>query len=196
MSVGSVSNSGNINILSDEYLLEQQKKLRQKQQQSNSEAGADAAKVEKTQSGGAAGTQVNTGSSVVNSSAPSSGLSVQASSAGTEAASSSETSDSSASSQALISKANSGAELSASELQALKQADPSLYARVVRAQKAREEVRAQIGENPSNAVQITQDAIARNVSGDENTRILTNRAIFNEYKNFASKNDQVIISSR
>jgi hypothetical protein len=194
MSVGSVSNSSNINILSDEYLLEQQKKLRQ--QQSDSEAGADAAKIGKTQSGGVAGSQVNTGSSVVNNSASSSGLSAQASSVSTGAASSSEMNDSSDSNQALISKANSGAELSASELQALKQADPSLYARVVRAQKTREDVRAQIGENPSNAVQITQDAISRNVSGDENTRILTNRAIFNEYKNFASKNDQVIISSR
>jgi hypothetical protein len=98
--------------------------------------------------------------------------------------------------QALISKANSGAELNESELSTLKQVDPALYARVVKAQKIRAEARNKMSENPSNSAQIMRDAVSQNTSEDDETQNLIDRALVNEYKNFASKYDQVIISGR
>jgi hypothetical protein len=186
--------------LSEEYLFEQQRKLQQQKQQAgvsgNDETGMNAAKIETAQSGDDTASGVNTDTSDLNQSTQTSRVSVKATSANAAAASSRGTNGDTVSNQALISKANSGAELNASELQTLKQVDPVLYARVVKAQKAREEVRIQLSENPSNAVQIAQDAISKNTSGDEDTKNLINRALLNEYKNFASRYDQVIISGR
>ncbi|MDR1916775.1 MAG: hypothetical protein LBQ58_09405 [Synergistaceae bacterium] len=183
MSVSAVSSDSS--ILREEYL-EQQRKLQQQKQQTGTTEQA----TENTSS------RASTDASGANQGTSASVLSTKEASANVGAISFTGTNSDAADNQSLISKANSGVELSASELSTLKQVDPALYARVVKAQKAREEVRNQLSENPSNAAQIAKDAISKNTSGDEDTQNLIKRAIVDEYKNFASKYDQVIISGR
>ena len=64
---------------------------------------------------------------------------------------------STSSDQDIIDKANSGAELSSSELSTLKQIDPALYARAMKARKAQSEPRSQSGESSSKAAQVTAE---------------------------------------
>lgn len=80
-----------------------------------------------------------------------------------------------------------------SELSRLKEADPALYASVVKAEQAREELRNQMKQNPSGAKQAVQSAIAQNNSeGQEVVR----KALADEYSNFASKYDQLELSGK
>ncbi|MDR1978249.1 MAG: hypothetical protein LBQ42_05895 [Synergistaceae bacterium] len=189
MSVSSVSNNGG--ILREEYL-EQQKKLRQQQAAIDSGTSADAAKIKTAQPADDANSRASADASGSNRATSVSGVFANAKAGTTSSAAASDTSGN----QALIDKANSGGVLSASELSTLKEIDPALYARVVKAQKAREEARNQMSENPSNAAQIAQDVSSKNASEDDDTQNLINRALADEYKNFASKYDQVIISGR
>ena len=99
-----------------------------------------------------------------------------------------ESDDSDTSDQALINKANAGSTLTSSELSRLKTADPALYAQVVKAQQAREELLSQMRQNPSSAKQAALSAMVQNNSeGQEITR----KALADEYTNFAAKYDQV-----
>ncbi len=93
--------------------------------------------------------------------------------------------------QALINKANSGSVLTASELSRLKEADPALYSRVVKADQAREELRNQMKQNPSGAGQAARTAIAKNNSENQD---ITRKALSDEYASFASKYDQIELS--
>jgi|GEM_PF-1940147 len=107
-------------------------------------------------------------------------------------------SESDAAYQAIVNKANSGQELTSSELSTLRSKDAALYAKAVRAQQAREELRKQMEANPSHASQSAHNAVA-SVStsaskSDEDTQEITRRALNDEYRNFASKYDQVTIS--
>jgi hypothetical protein len=197
MSVSSVS--GDSGILREEYL-EQQRKLQQQKQQIAGDGGANA---NAPQSAEASKPSANTDASAGNQGASRSAASAAATSAATGAVVQAATDGSDASgNQAIISKANSGAELTSSELSTLKQVDPALYARVVKAQKARVELRNKMGENTSNATQITKDAISKNnaeiaeAAGDDDTKNLINRVLLDEYKNLASKYDQIIISNK
>jgi hypothetical protein len=188
MSVNSVSD--NSSILREEYL-EQQRKLQQQKQQAGKGSESGASTDTK-----AADSRVNTDTSSAKQETSASGNSTKTASANVGATPSTGTSDDTASNQALINKANSGSVLSASELSTLKQVDPALYARVMKAQKAREEARNQMSENPSNAARILKEALSKNTSGDDETKNLIDRALVDEYKNFASKYDQVILSGR
>jgi hypothetical protein len=183
MGVSNVSSDSS--ILREEYL-EQQRKLQQQKQQTDTTA----------QSTEGSNSRVSADTSEANQGASASAVSTKTTSANVGTTSVAGTNNDTTDNQSLITKANSGVELSASELSTLKQVDPALYARVVKAQKAREGVRSQLTENPSNAAQITKDAISKNTSGDEETRNLIDRTLVDEYKNFASKYDQVIISGR
>jgi hypothetical protein len=89
-----------------------------------------------------------------NQEASKSTISTTAASAKAEAAVSTVTDGDTSSEQDIINKANSGAELSSSELSTLKQIDPALYARVMKAQKAKAESQSQ---NSSKAAQITEE---------------------------------------
>jgi hypothetical protein len=91
-----------------------------------------------------------------NQGASKSKVSAAAASVQTEAAVST-AADGTSSDRDIIDKANSGAELSSSELSTLKQIDAALYARVMKAQKAKAESRSQSGENSSKAAQITEE---------------------------------------
>jgi hypothetical protein len=183
MGVSSVSSDSS--VLREEYL-EQQRKLQQQKQQADATA----------QSNEGADSKVDADTSGANQGTSASGVSIKIASANAGATASTTTDDDSSSNQALISKANSGAALSSSELSTLKQVDPALYARVVKAQKARGDVRNQMSENPSNAAQIAKEAISKNISENDDTKNLINRTLVDEYKNFASKYDQVIISGK
>jgi hypothetical protein len=88
--------------------------------------------------------------------------------------------------QALINKANAGSALTQSELSRLKEADPVLYARAVKAEEAREELRVQMKQNPSEAKQAMRSAVSRN--NDEGQE-LVRKALANEYSSFTSKYD-------
>ncbi|MDR1875864.1 MAG: hypothetical protein LBQ90_12730 [Synergistaceae bacterium] len=189
MSVSSVSDNGS--ILKEEYL-EQRKQLRQQQTVIDSERSANAAKT--AQSDGNADSRVNADTSGSNQATSPSGGPAKAAGAGRTAPAA--TGSDTTSNQTLINKANSGSELSASELSTLRQVDPALYARVVKAQKAREEARSQMSETPSNAARVMKDVVSANASEDDETQNLIERATFDEYRSFASRYDQVIISGR
>ncbi len=94
--------------------------------------------------------------------------------------------------QALINKANSGSALTQTELSRLKEADPALYASVVKAAQAREDLRAEMNQNPSGAKRAAQSAIAGN--GGEGQEI-TRKALNAEYASFAAKYDQAEFGS-
>ncbi|MDR1376888.1 MAG: hypothetical protein LBJ22_05205 [Synergistaceae bacterium] len=126
MSVNSVSGSGA--ILREEYL-EQQRKLQRQKQQAGSDTTAQPAEASK--SGG------NADASSGNQRASQSTAPAAATSANAEATALTTSGSDTSSDQTLINKANSGAELSSSELSTLKEIDPALYARVMKAQKAR-----------------------------------------------------------
>ncbi|MDL2233948.1 hypothetical protein LJC63_10295 [Ruminococcaceae bacterium OttesenSCG-928-L11] len=102
-------------------------------------------------------------------------------------------SDSEESNTALINKANSGAELSQAELSQLKDLDFALYAQAVKAQKAREEVRAQMKQNPSHAASFADRAASQAVGQEDSAVAL--RAIADEYNQFAAKYDQMDFGS-
>lgn len=93
--------------------------------------------------------------------------------------------------QALINKANGGSALTKSELSRLKEVDPGLYSRAVKAEKAREELRRQMQANPSGASREARSAIGRN---DGEDRQLIRKALMDEYISFAAKYDQSAFS--
>lgn len=89
--------------------------------------------------------------------------------------------------QSLINKANAGSVLTQSELSRLKEVDPGLYSRAVKAEKAREELRLQMKQNPSGASRSAHSAIARN--DGENEEVIR-KALADEYREFSGKYDQ------
>lgn len=91
--------------------------------------------------------------------------------------------------QAIINKANSGSELTSSELSRLKDADPALYSSAVKAKQARDELRAQMQQNPSGAERAAQNAIIKNQDDS-----VSRQALEDEYLNFSAKYDQVSFS--
>lgn len=103
--------------------------------------------------------------------------------------------------QAILSKVNSGQTLTSSELSTLKAKNPSKYAQAVRAQNARNELRAQMEQNPSKAASTARQAIAEAgkdtptdllaaAGGGADTEAVA-RALDDEYRQFAGKYDQV-----
>jgi len=167
--------------------------VKQAESQVNSSQEAD------TQEGGesAAAKTALSGEEAASSQAVSTSQSASTAAAALSTASTSD-SESDAAYQAIVSKANSGQELTSSELSTLRSKDAALYAKAVRAQQAREELRSQMEANPSHASQSAHNAVA-SVStsaskADEDTQEITRRALNDEYRNFASKYDQVTIS--
>lgn len=106
--------------------------------------------------------------------------------------------DDDASYQAIVNKVNSGQQLTSAELSTLQAKDAALYARAVRAQNAREELRSQIAENPSKAQQQARAAISSVSSAMEQGEDLgaIHGALQDEYQQFAARFDQVDLSGR
>lgn len=97
--------------------------------------------------------------------------------------------------QTLINKANSGAELTQSELSALKDIDPALYAQAIKAKVAREDLRSQMSQRPASAMRTAHEAISKYLDSEgEDTQSMVRKALSDEYKNFSSKYDQAEFS--
>jgi hypothetical protein len=178
-----ISSSSSDGVVYEEYI----EQIRKAQQQKQQAGGAVNLGVEK-----AASEQSAKNKSGINADASDTSQETSSSNTGASAVASSDTDTD----QALITKANSGRALTESELSKLKQISPAVYARVTKAQKAREELRGQMDKNPSNATQIARTAIFKNKLESKDTEKLIDRALAAEYEDFISKHDQVIISGR
>jgi hypothetical protein len=97
--------------------------------------------------------------------------------------------------QAILAKANSGQQLTSAELTVLKAKNPAAYARATRTDTARQELTSQMEKSPNLASRVLNEALSSlSTRNDEDSAVLT-KALTAEYNNFASKHDQVIISS-
>jgi hypothetical protein len=178
-----ISASGSDSAVYEEYL-EQLRKAKQQADKAVNSDGEKAAAKESAEAKSAASTDA----SAVSQETSSSVVSIK----GTSSAAISDTDTD----QELIDKANSGKALTESELTKLKQVSPAVYSRVTKAQKTREELRGQMNENPSNAAQIARIAISQNKPESGETEKLIHNTLVDEYEDFVSKHDQVIISGR
>jgi hypothetical protein len=187
-----ISSSSSNSVVNEQYI----EQLRKAQQQKQQVSGAASSGVEKVAAEQSAETKsgINADDSDANQETSSSSVSIKgmSSNVGASAAASSDTDTD----QALITKANSGRALTESELSKLKQISPAVYARAMKAQKAREELRGQMDQNPSNATQIARAAISQNKPESKETEKLIDSALTAEYQDFISKHDQIIISGR
>jgi hypothetical protein len=181
MTIGGIGNTG------IDYTKLTSRQLEQQETQQESDEAQVQANVMVQQKAQPSGAQDNTGGSPTYSTAQTQTSAVAA--AAQQIAESLESdSDSEDTNSALISKANSGMELTQAELSQLKSLDSALYAQALKAQKAREEVRAQMSRDPSSAAGYAKQAIANAVQQDDSNAV---KAIMDEYTNFATKYDQV-----
>jgi hypothetical protein len=97
--------------------------------------------------------------------------------------------------QTILAKANSGQQLTNAELAILKEKNPAAYAKAMRIDTARQELRSQMEESPNQASHILGEALSSLSAKNDEDRATLTKALTAEYNNFVSKHDQVIIGS-
>lgn len=98
----------------------------------------------------------------------------------------------------IVSKVNQGRQLTSAELALLKERDPALYARAMKASKARQSLQAKMEEDPNHAAQQAREAISavsRAAAGGDEDLAAVHRALSDEYLAFAARYDQVDFST-
>jgi hypothetical protein len=98
--------------------------------------------------------------------------------------------------QTILAKANSGQQLSQSELTILREKNPAAYAKAVKTDTARQELRDEMEKSPSQAGQALRNALTSlSNKNDEDGKAIT-KALNEEYNYFATKYDQSLIGSQ